>query len=269
MFEGKRIVITGGSSGVGKTLAQRLLSRGAVLVLLARDAGKLDTARRELGGTDRVDIESCDVSDADAVTASFAAIRERGGPIDMLINSAGVLKEGPFDELPLSSYRQVMDINLFGTLHCVRAAVPLLEERGGGNIVNIASVAGLMGVYGYAPYCASKHALVGLSETLRIELKPRGIHVHVVCPPEFESPMVDELEQYRSPENRAMVRALGVMKVEDVAAETLRGLERGRYQIIPGRNARVLTTFARLFPRFTRSGVDRSLARARNRAKTS
>jgi hypothetical protein len=128
-------------------------------------------------------------------------------------------------------------------------------------VILIASVAGLMGVYGYGPYCATKHALVGLAGTMRAELAGTGVHVHVVCPPEFESPMVATLEGYRSPENRAIVRSLGVLPVEAVVKETLRGVEGGRFLIVPGREARAAVTAARLFPAVARWMTDRMLAR--------
>jgi 3-dehydrosphinganine reductase len=263
MFEGKRIVITGGSSGAGKELARQLLARGARITLLARDRHKLDAARSELcarSDAEGVAVAVCDVASAAQVDDTFRALARDG--IDVLINSAGILSEGPFDQQPLERYREIMDTNFFGTLHCVRAAVPALREVRG-RIVNIASVAGLMGVYGYAPYCSAKHALVGLSETLRIELKPDGVSVQVVCPPEFESPMVTELERYRSRENRATARRIGVMTVEAVAEETIAGIERGEFLIVPGRAARAVTRFARIFPGLLRRSVDSRLARTR------
>ena len=266
MFDGKHVVITGGSSGAGKALAAALLERGARMTLIARNADKLAAARQELAGAadaGRIDIESCDVADAEAVERSFGEIAARVGPADVLVNSAGILSEGPFESLPLERYRAIMDINFFGVLHCSRAVLPQLEAQGGGRIVHIASMAGLMGVYGYAAYCAAKHALVGLAETMRIELAPRGIRVHLVCPPEFESPMVDELETYRSAENRALVTTLGVMPIEPVVRETLRGIERNRFMIVTGRNARAAARLARIFPETSRSFMDRALSRAR------
>jgi 3-dehydrosphinganine reductase len=262
MFDGKRIVITGGSSGAGKELARQLLARGANVALLARDAQKLEAARNELAGAGRaehISVHPCDVTSPEAVETTFASLR--GDGIDMLFCSAGVLTEGRFDEQPLDAYHRVMNTNFFGTLHCVRAALPELR-RSRGRIVNIASVAGLLGVYGYGPYCSSKHALVGLSETMRIELAPQGVRVHLVCPPEFDSPMVDELERYRSRENRAMARGPGVMTVKSVAAEILAGLEKDRFLIVTGRNARIAATFARLFPTRTRALIDRSIRRS-------
>lgn len=254
MFTGKQVVITGGSSGVGKELARLLLARGAHVTLLARDREKLEAARSELGA-ERVAVMVCDVASAAQVDATFRAL-----DVDVLINSAGILTEGRFDALPLERYRQVMDTNFFGTLHCVRAAMPSLRERHG-HIINIASIAGLLGVYGYAPYCSAKHALVGLSETLRIELQGEGVSIHLVCPPEFESPMVTDIERHRSAENRAMARSIGVMTAAAVAEDTLAGIERGQFMIIPGRNARVMTTLARAFPGLARRSIDARLAR--------
>jgi 3-dehydrosphinganine reductase len=266
MFASKHIIITGGSSGAGKALAQCFLARGAKITLVARNREKLEAVRHALGETaapEQIDVEGCDVSDPGAVERSFANLADRSGPADMLVNSAGILKEGRFEEQPLEHYRAVMDTNFFGTLHCSRAVVPQLAAQDGGRIVNIASLAGLVCVIGYAPYCAAKHALVGLSETMRMELAPRGIRVHLVCPPEFESPMVEELERYRSPENRAVVRQLGVMSMEQLVRETVHGLERGRFLIVPGRGARMVAGMTRHFPRLARWVVDRQLAQAR------
>ena len=97
-----------------------------------------------------------------------------------------------------------------------------------------------------------------------MELAPQRIRVHLVCPPEFESPLVDELETYRSPENRAFVRRLGVMSIEQLVSETVRGLEKDRFLIIPGRSARMVARVVRLFPRVARWAVDRNLAKVRH-----
>ena len=264
MFDGKRAVITGGSSGAGKGLAAALLARGAHVALVARDARKLLEAKEELSAhaqASHIETLSCDVADAEQVNAAFAALSSNFGPVDLLINSAGVLREGPFEQVPLEQYRQLLDINFFGVLHCVRALLPVLRERPRADIVNLASVAGLLGVYGYAPYCVSKHALVGLSETMRIELRRTNVRVHVVCPPEFDSPMVRDLEGQRSEANLAMAQMLGVLPVETVVQAVLRGVERNQFMIVPGAKARFATTMARLFPSIGRTTVDLALAR--------
>ena len=122
MFKDKRVLVTGGSSGLGKALARRLLDGGASVTLLARSPEKLSAAAAELDTPGRVSVQSCDVSDVESVASAFAAIARDTGPVHALINSAGVLREGTFDQLPVEEYRRTFDINLFGVLHCCRAA---------------------------------------------------------------------------------------------------------------------------------------------------
>jgi len=260
MYKDKAIVITGGSSGAGKALAQRFIKRGASLALIARDEGKLKTVRDELlksrPGEERVEIFSCNVADFSEVEKTFAAIVSKMGIPDILINSAGILKEGYFEKIPLQVFREVMDINYFGTLNCIRAALPYFKEKGRGRVVNLCSMGGLIGSFGYAAYCSSKFAVTGLTETLRGELKPQNIIFHLVCPGEFESPMVDELNTYRTEENRTLVQTVPVLGVDQVADEIISGIEKNKYRIIPGRTARFLELFNRWFPVFGRMIVD-------------
>lgn len=207
-FKNARIVVTGGSSGLGLALAHALAKKGARLVLVARNPSKLDAAAREIVESHpgaKVDVQAVDVTDEAAVTGAMRAAAEAMGGIDVLINNAGILREGYFETLPSSAFRDVMDINFFGVLNATMAALPYLKEAKG-RLINIASVAGLMGVFGYTPYCASKHALVGFTSSLRCELEPLGVKVQLVCPGEFDSPMVDELDQdpdAREPRARA------------------------------------------------------------------
>jgi 3-dehydrosphinganine reductase len=156
-----------------------------------------------------------------------------------------------------------MDVNFFGTLHCIQAALPGFEARGAGWIVNISSMAGLSTGYGYSAYCASKHAVMGLSGALRQELKLLGIRVQVVCPGEFESPMVDALNQDRSAENRAVTHTLPVMSLDAVADEVLDGMQKGTYCIVPSAALRAFERLNRVAPGLTRAVTDWRLARLR------
>ena len=187
MFDNKLIVITGGSSGLGKALAERFAGMGASLALVARDRAKLDKVRGELASLCRpgrsVRTFPCDVSDHGAAVKTIDAIAAAMGAPDMLVNSAGILKEGYFETLPPDTFRQVMDINYFGTLYCTMAAMKHFRAKGGGTLVNISSLGGKMASFGYTAYCSSKFALVGLTDTLRCELGPRGVRVHLVLPP--------------------------------------------------------------------------------------
>ncbi len=263
MFQGKNVIITGGSSGIGKALAGRMVKAGASLALIARDRKKLEAVRNELGRTaaaeQKVEVFSCDVADFEAVEKTLSAIVSKLGLPYMLVNSAGILREGYFEKLPLAVFREIIEINYFGTLHCIKAALPYFQKRGKGRIVNICSMAGLIGAFGYSAYCSSKFAITGLTETLRGELKPQHIRFHLVCPPEFGSPMVDELNKYRTPENRALVQTMPVLDVEEVADAVMAGVEKGKYLIIPGRTTRVLAALNRWLPGLSRAIVDRQI----------
>jgi 3-dehydrosphinganine reductase len=260
MFEDKVIVITGGSSGLGKALAQRLVTRGAHLALIARNEKKLSQAQKELSSLckagKKIEVFSCDVSNYDCVEQTFRGIAETIGVPDILINNAGILKEGRFENLSLSTFRETMNIDFFGVLHCTRAVLPMFMKRGSGRIVNISSLGGRMASYGYSAYCSSKFALVGLTDTLRAEMKPHSIKVHLVCPGEFDSPMVEELNTYRTDENKAVTQTVPVLPLDVVTDEVIRGISKERYLIIPGWMSRILDFGYRLSPRISRFIVD-------------
>jgi 3-dehydrosphinganine reductase len=265
MFKDKTVVITGGSSGVGRELAMRLAKRGARLALLARGREMLEETRNEIADAHpgaRVDIFSCDVTDSAAVDSAFRAVADSqlGAP-HVLINSAGILIENYFEKLPLEVFRKTMDINFFGTLHCIRAALPFFKGHGGGRIINMSSLSGVMGVFGYSAYCASKYAVKGLTDTLRVELGPQKIKFHVVCPPEFDSPMVREMNKTRTPENLAMAHLLPVLTIPQVADEILSGVRAGRYEIVPGAIPRAAYFLDKLLPGPSRALTDMTIRR--------
>lgn len=259
-FKDNVVVITGGSSGLGKALAERFITQGAHVALLARDKAKLETVKTQLDSAKKpsqtVGIFSCDVSDPDAVADTFHRISQTVGEPDVLINSAGILREGYFEKLSLTTFRDIMDINYFGIIHVIRAVLPYYKKKGRGRIVNIASLGGKMGSFGYSAYCSSKFALVGLTETLRTELKPQNITVHLVCPGEFESPMVDDLNTYRTEENKAVTQTVPVLSLDRVADEIMAGLEKNRYLIIPGKLAKLIETVNRFCPFIPRFVTD-------------
>lgn len=245
---------------MGRALAQRLAKEGANLALVARNEKKLQAVKEALSASckdgQKIEIFSCDVSDNNAVEQTFRKISETFGAPDMLINNAGILKEGRFAELSLSTFRETMDIDFFGVLNCTKAVLPLFMKKGRGRIINISSLGGKMASYGYAAYCSSKFALVGLTDTLRAEMKPHNIKVHLVCPGEFESPMVEELNTYRTAENREVTQTIPVLPLDVVADEIIRGIRKGRYLIIPGFAGRLLEWGSRLSPGISRFIVD-------------
>ncbi len=169
----------------------------------------------------------------------------------MLFNNAGVMREGRFETLTDNDFQAVMQTNFFGPVNVTRAALPHLRAAGG-RLINIASIAGLTGIFGFTAYGSAKHALVGFTESLHYELLRQGIKVHLVCPAEFETPMVAELDSYRTPENRRHTLTIPRTPLEIVVADTLRGIRRDRYFIVPGGRARLAVLGLRLVPSIVR-----------------
>lgn len=182
-FRGRVVLITGGSRGLGLVLARRFGSLGARVALCARDADKLEIARRELAarGVDVLAVP-CDLTDQENISEMVRAVLDRFGRIDVLVNNAGVIQVGPMDSMMFPDHHEAMDVHYWGPLYTTRAVLPQMRARGDGRIVNIASIGGKVAVPHMIPYDASKFALVGLSEALRAELLQEGVFVTTVCP---------------------------------------------------------------------------------------
>jgi NAD(P)-dependent dehydrogenase (short-subunit alcohol dehydrogenase family) len=184
-FNGKAAFVTGGASGIGLALGRALAEAGARVMLADVEEEALDRAVAGLRGGNLAEVRGtvCDVRDYGAVERAAAAAIEAFGKIHVVCNNAGVGGRSGADAISLADWRWVIDINLMGVVHGVRAFVPHLTGHGeGGHIVNTASMAGFLPGTGFGPYTATKFAVVGLSEALRAELAPQGIGVSVLCP---------------------------------------------------------------------------------------
>lgn len=241
-------IITGGSSGIGKATAQQLLQAGMNLSLIARDPAKLDAARQELeaarqSAAQRIQVWAADVSDrAQAEAAVAGAIAQLGTP-SLLITCAGIAHPGHFQELPIEVFEETMAINYFGTLYCIRAALPAMVAAQSGQIVLVSSGAGLVGLYGYTPYCPSKFALRGLAESLRGELKPLGIRVSILYPPDTDTPQL-AAENLTKPEATKRITASAeTWSATGVAQTLVRGIQNRQFAITPGTEMQVLNRF--------------------------
>jgi 3-dehydrosphinganine reductase len=241
-------VITGGSSGIGKAAARLLAQRGAHLTLIARNEARLEQARRELDGarahTDQhIATVAADVSERSAAErASHAALAQHGPP-DLLLASAGMTGPGYAAAQPVELFEQMMATNYFGTLYVLKALLPAMRARRRGHIALVSSGAGLMGIYGYAAYGASKFALRGLAEALRAELKPEGIRVSIIYPPDTDTPMLADESQSKPAATQAIAGSGGLLSADAVARAMVRGIERGAFVIAPGAQ---MTLLARL-----------------------
>jgi NAD(P)-dependent dehydrogenase (short-subunit alcohol dehydrogenase family) len=188
LLRGQVVLITGGSTGLGLALAHRFGKAGLKLVLAARNADDLATARGELlsagsvTNEDDILLVDCDVSDKQQAAGLIAAAMNGFGQIDILINNAGVIEVGPAVNQPIEAYESAMAIDFFGALYATYAALPFFLRKGSGTIVNISSIGGKVAVPHLLPYVAAKFALTGFSEGLHAELRNRGILVTTVCP---------------------------------------------------------------------------------------
>ncbi len=180
---GKVALITGGSRGLGLLLARQLGERGARVMIAARDAVELDKGLQDLQSRG-FDAAVCvaDLRDKNDARRMVQETVNRFGQIDILINNAGVITVGPIDSMTVGDFEEAMDVHFWGPFHTMRAAIPHMLQQGGGRIVNISSIGGKIAVPHLAPYCASKFALTGLSESFHAELASDGIMVTTVCP---------------------------------------------------------------------------------------
>jgi 3-dehydrosphinganine reductase len=261
-FHGKHVLVTGGSSGIGLSVARQLLGQGATVTILARRQALLDEAKAALGVPDRTHTLSIDVSsERDVVEKVGAHIAAH--PADMLINNAGVVMPGRFVELESRHFREMMDINYFGTVHMCRAVIPQLIKRGGGHVLNVSSMAGAIGIYGYTAYAASKFAICGFSEALRGEMWPHKIRVSVCLPPDTDTPQLVFENEFKPAETKAIAGNVKTMTADAVAQAILSGMAAGKYEIVPGFDGQMTVVASRFLPGVTRWVCDQSQKKAK------
>jgi short-subunit dehydrogenase len=182
-LDGKIVLITGGSRGLGLALAREFAGQGCRIGIAARDPVELAIAADELGRSGgHVKTFSCDLTSAAEATELVERVNAAFGRIDVLVNNAGTIIVGPAEQMSADDFEKAMDLNFWAAVHTTLAVAPLMKRNGGGRIVNIASIGGKIPVPHLAPYCASKFALVGFSGGMRTELAHDGIKVTTVCP---------------------------------------------------------------------------------------
>jgi 3-dehydrosphinganine reductase len=269
-YRGRRALVTGGSSGIGRALALALAEAGAHVAILARGTERLAAVREELARRvatgQRVAAVPADVADAAATRRAVVACADALGGLDLLVNDAGIALARRALDTTLADYRRLLDVDFLGMVHATEAALPHLRAAGGvggADVVNVSSLTALLPIAGYAAYAPAKAAVTAWSEVLRQELRPLGIRVAVVFPPDTDTPQLAEENREKPPETRALAGGAGLLSAEAVAGAILSGVARGRARIIPGASARAVAALARLFPGIVRRVVDRELDRAR------
>ncbi len=258
-------VLSGGSSGIGLALALKLAARGWTLTILARDMARLEAAGAALreAGAAAVRFASVDVAEAGEMVEAVEAAITAHGPPALVVASAGIAVPGRFEDLDANVFTRTMAVNYFGTLHLVRAALPAMRTAGRGRLVLIGSGAGLVGIFGYTAYAPSKFALRGLAEALRGELRPDGVGVSIVYPPDTDTPQLAAENLIKPAEAKAITASSGLMSAETVADAILKGVDRGRFTITPGLEMTLLAPLAGLVAPALRWHFDRLARKAR------
>jgi 3-dehydrosphinganine reductase len=239
--------VTGGSSGIGRAFVRDVVSRGARVSVLALPDADLEATGSELAATGaRYELAGLDITDRSAVSGAVRRVTDSLGPCDVLLTCAGIAHPGYFQRLDDDIFRRTMEIDYFGTLYAVRAVAPGMMARRSGSIVGISSAAGLIGVFGYAAYAPPKFAVRGLLEVLRLEMRPYGIHVGCVCPPDTETPQLTYENRLKPPETYAISGAIKPYRAEVVAASIVDGMSHGRFLITPDWQTQVIARTAGL-----------------------
>jgi 3-dehydrosphinganine reductase len=265
-------VITGGSSGIGLALAERMVARGHHVAIVARDRARLDNARRHLEGfrqdpTQIIQAAAVDVARAEDLSAVIRDAEQQAGPVGVLIAGAGIARPDYFTSLDLADFRELMDTNFFGSLNAAHIVYPEMVARGDGHIVFLASGAAFIGVFGYTAYGASKFALRGLAEALKAEASGTGVKISICYPPDTDTPQLIEAARTKPVETEAISGSGGLWSAGDVADKIIRGMDAGRFQIAPGLKMKALGRLHSLAAPALRWHLDRVAKSARKAGK--
>lgn len=248
---GQVAIISGGSSGIGLATAKFLAAEGLNVWIVARTEERLNGALTQINQVRKTPDQVCgalsaDVSDWEQALDVVIEVESNAGHPDLLINSAGVTHPGYIQELGLDIFRWMMDVNYFGTVNMIRAAMPAMISRGSGYIVNISSAAGFIGVFGYSAYSASKYAIRGLSDVMRAELKPHGVGISIVFPSDTDTPQYAYEEKIKPPETKFIGGMANLKDPKEVAKSILKGISKGDYLIFPSFDVKLIYKLSNL-----------------------
>jgi short-subunit dehydrogenase len=251
---GKTVLITGGSRGLGLALARQFLRRGAKVGILGRDIETLERARQLVAGKGEVFVQPCDVRDPAQVNQAVAAVREKCGEIDVLVNNAGTLTVGPMDSMTVEDYQEALKIYFWAPFYVTSAVLPSMRRRKTGRIVNISSIGGKISVPHLLPYSTGKFALSGWSEGLRHELASDNVFVTTIFPGLMRTGSPRNAEFKGQPEAEytwfLLSDALPVFSVgaDRAARQIVRACEHGRAELIISLPAQIAIKAHALFP---------------------
>ncbi|HKZ30329.1 MAG TPA: SDR family oxidoreductase [Acidimicrobiia bacterium] len=266
---GQAAIVSGGSKGIGLSTAAEVVRRGGSVGLIARGRGALEQAAGRLrtlisDGTQFVDMIQADATDRNDVGPKLEAFIAARGVPDYLINAVGYARPDYVSNFGLEDFQRQMDVNYYGQLIPTLVLLPHLVQARRGHIAFVSSMLGYFGIIGYAAYAPSKFALVGLAEVLRHELRPDGLRVSVLYPPDTDTPGFEVENTTKPPETHELSANVKVAQPDDVARQFVDGMLRGRFQIFPS-GAMMVWRLQRYAPQLVRAFLDRDLRKARRR----
>jgi short-subunit dehydrogenase len=251
-FKGKTAYVIGGSSGIGLAVSEMLAREKARVIIFSRKQVRLNTAVDEIkkkikNGAVFVSSMLVDATDILQVNKVMNKALSEFGPPDLLINCAGRAMPGYFENILNFQMQETFKINFFGTWNVISALLPEMKKRGG-TIVNVSSIGGYIGLFGYTDYCASKFAIIGFSEALKSELERYGIRISVLCPPDTDTPGFQN-ENLKKPEETKIISGnIKPFRPEYIARELLSGIKKNKFLILPGIKVKLSYLIKRLAP---------------------
>jgi 3-dehydrosphinganine reductase len=271
-YEGKKVLITGGSRGIGLAIAKLMATRGADISILARDIERIQTALKEIRESCQTDYQTLtglpvDVTQETKLNTEISHWINKNGAPDIVVNSAGFAHPGEIVDLSSELFHKTMDVNYFGTINTIKAVLPSMLSKGSGTIVNISSAGGFMGIYGYTAYSGSKFAVTGFTDALRNELKPQGIQVSIVFPPDTDTEQLKYESQFKPAITREVAGTAGLMSPDKVAEYIVKGIDRHKYVITPGFETKMIYWLHNFLGEFTFSVLDYLTVRAWKKQK--
>lgn len=257
-FDGKVVVITGGSRGLGLVLAREFALQNSKIAICARDAAELERAKTDLENRGaEVFAAVCDVTDQTAVKSFIENVENHFGRIDVLVNNAGVIQVGALEDQTREDFENALAIHFWGPFYTMQAAIPLMKKQGGGRIVNISSIGGKLAVPHLAPYSASKFALVGLSAAMRNELYKDNIFVTTVCPGLMRTGShINAIFKGQNEREFAWFSVGNSLPFTSISAESaakqiVKATRKGDAELIISIQAEIIAKINALFPEFT------------------
>ena len=269
-FEGTLTLITGGSSGIGLALAKQLVQAGADVFILARNKERLQTAVETIklvavNPDQRIGSLNADITDYKHLEELLTGWVEQEGIPDFVFNSAGVAHPGYFEELDIEIFHWMMDVNYHGMVNVTKVLLPYMRNRGSGHIINISSEAGFIGVFGYTAYGASKYAVRGFSDALRAEMKPLGINISIIFPPDTDTPQLAYENKFKPYETKVIASSSKALTADIVAERTLKGVLKNKYMIIPSLEGRIFYRLSSILKHTTYMIMDLMVKSARRK----